>query len=362
LENWHLIESTEVRWLVDGLFPADGHAAIVGKPKAGKSSLVRNLIASVIKGRAFLDRDINIPQDASTSTPTPGGKTGGRVLYVHLDRKDQTARVVTELKQLGITAHDEVSRLRLMDERDITAKDDLEGRLLWLQSEVGAFKPHLVVIDLLPQLICTRSMNDYNEQLKGINALQDALTSAKFTGALVAVLHGRKATNASQPFDDVLGSTALRGSFSTLVMVSQDREEGRYTIQSDQTEREDPWGELDETILVRNPDGTLTLGMSTRELKKLTKDDKRERDIQRLWSYLDDNPGSDAETVYGALHITRDRFLELVRASGEFVHYTGRGVKGDPKLYIMKSLEGQSDNQHIAGKGDGDSDACNAIN
>jgi KaiC/GvpD/RAD55 family RecA-like ATPase len=102
MENWHLVENTPVRWLVDGLLPADGYSAVVGKPKAGKSTLIRQLIAAVIKSQPFLERSINIP---------PGT---GRVLYIHLDRKDRPARVAQELRQLGITGEDEVSRLALM--------------------------------------------------------------------------------------------------------------------------------------------------------------------------------------------------------------------------------------------------------
>jgi len=89
--NWYQLQTPQNTWLVDGLVTSDGHAAICGKPKAGKSSFVRSLICSVIKSKDFIGRHIDIP---------PGA---GRVLLIHLDRKDQPERVAEELRKLGIT-------------------------------------------------------------------------------------------------------------------------------------------------------------------------------------------------------------------------------------------------------------------
>jgi ribosome biogenesis GTPase A len=91
MKSWHLVEDIPTQWLVDGLLPADGYSAVIGKPKAGKSTLIRQLIAAIVKSEPFLDRSVNIP----TGT--------GRVLYIHLDRKDKPARVAKELRHLGIT-------------------------------------------------------------------------------------------------------------------------------------------------------------------------------------------------------------------------------------------------------------------
>ena len=236
MKNWHLVENIPVRWLVDGLLPADGFSAVIGKPKAGKSFFIRQLIAAVIKSQPFLDRQINIPTGTS------------RVLYIHLDRKDRPSRVAQELLQLGIMSDEEVSRLTFMVAEDLPViaapdkpSDSLDSRLKWLQEEVIKARPHLIVIDILQQFICASNVNDYSETLTGVNRLQDALTQVGYSGALVVTIHGRKASSSDQPFDDTLGSTALRGSFTTLVLLKQYRNECRYTIMSDQTERDERW-------------------------------------------------------------------------------------------------------------------------
>ncbi|WP_433965982.1 AAA family ATPase [Tunturiibacter gelidiferens] len=326
MNDWHLIPHTPVKWLVDGLLPADGYSALCGKPKAGKSTAIRNLIASVVKSRPFLGRPVNVPE------------SGGRVLYVHLDRKDKPARVVAELKTLGITSPDEVSRLHLMVAEDLPS-GSFQDRLDWLKSRITDAKPHLIVIDLLWQFVCATNANDYKATLDGINALQDALNQVAYEGALVVAIHGRKATNPDQPFDDVLGSTGQRGSFSTLLMLTQYRREQKYTIMSDQTEREAPWGELDETVIERNADGTLSLGQSFAELESGNKRAKRESDIQRLLKFLEVNPGSETEEIMVKLAMSKAHLLQLLATIDGLIYRTGRGVKGDPLKYFLRPLD-----------------------
>jgi Mrp family chromosome partitioning ATPase len=43
-------------WLVDGLLPTGGLSVLVGKPKAGKSTLARALAVAVARGEPWLGR------------------------------------------------------------------------------------------------------------------------------------------------------------------------------------------------------------------------------------------------------------------------------------------------------------------
>jgi hypothetical protein len=322
MQDWYVLQNPSVRWIVDGLFPADGHSAIVGKPKAGKSTLIRNLVASVIKSRPFLDRPVNVPQGT------------GKVLYIHLDRKDRPARVAAELKELEIT-DDEAPRLHFIVAEDLPA--DIDSRLQWLKEEIEEFKPNLLVIDLMLQFLDVQNSNDYNQVLKAINHLQDVLSEAHFEGALVAAFHSRKAVNPDCPADDVLGSTAIRGSFGTLILLSQNRKEKLYSIVSDQTDREQPWGEIDSTEIVRNSDGTMALGRSLYDLQKAEKAAKTVGDLRRLLSLLNDHPDSSMKDLIEALAISKPRLLALMERGGDLIASTGEGKKGRPKLYSLKS-------------------------
>ena len=203
--NWYEITAPSIPWLVHGLLANDSHSAFVGKPKSGKSTLVRNLAVSIVKGRDLLGRKVNVPT------------TGGRVLYIHLDRKDPIHDVADELRKLGITA-EESKRLMLMSSEDIP--QSLEARLLWLQDRVKDFKPQLIIIDLLFQFINVQESNSYVQVLAAINGLQDTLRKVNFRGHTVTAHHQRKAVSTQDPFDDILGSSSIRGSFATLHSVS----------------------------------------------------------------------------------------------------------------------------------------------
>lgn len=321
--SWYSIPSPEIAWLVAGLIPADGHASICGKPKAGKSTLVRNLITSVIKSRPLIGRAIDIPEGT------------GRVLYVHLDRKDQPWRVAAELRQLGITEQ-ESERLAFRTAQDIP--ESFDERLAWLQREVKEHKPHLVVIDLLWQFVIANNSNDYNAVLTGINTLQDALIKVGYKGALVVTLHGRKATNPNEPFDDVLGSTGQRGSFSTNILLTRYRQEAVYTIMSDQTERDDEYGEIPETILHRNSDGTLTMLRPFADLVKEDKAVKAEASVRRVLQYIAEHPGCEMDEITDGLGMAKKTVLDLLKKSPDMYRKTGDGKKGDPAKYFANIL------------------------
>jgi AAA domain len=323
--KWFEEPEVTTPWLVYGLIPADGYSSICGKPKAGKSTAVRNLIVSVIKSTPFLGRVIDLP-----------GRVG-RVLYLHLDRKDNPGRVSAQLKQLGLTEED-APRLTIRLAEHLPSKDYGE-RLKWLQDEVKASAPDLIVIDLMWQFVVAKNSNDYNAVLDGINDLQDALNEVGYKGALVAVMHGRKATNPNDQFDDFLGSTGQRGSFSTNIMLSQYKKDKLRTIASDQTDIEDRLGEIPETAIIRDPDGSLRLGPPVTELLKIDKKSKDEEDITKLLVFLDNNPGVEMETIIDGLAMSKKRTLSLLREVKDLTERAGKGVKGDPYLYFPKGGE-----------------------
>lgn len=319
--NWFEIAEPEVQWLVEGLFTSDGHAAIIGKPKAGKSLFLRNLIVAVVKGdRKFLDRTVDLP---------PGT---GRVLYCHFDRKDRPWRVVKELKQLGLTRED-AARLILRTAADMNAST-FEERLHWLREEVTALKPHLVVIDLLWQFAVVKNSNDFNAVLDAINTLQDELQESGYQGALLVTIHSRKAVSNTDAYDDMLGSTAQRASFNTLVMLTKRRAEDIYTVSSDQTDRDDTLGEIEERAISRKRDGTLELGRFVRDLVKEQKKNRAEEDIQRLLGFIAARPnGCEMDDMMTGLSMSKKYAQRLLGEVRNIVTTTGKGVKGDPHRY-----------------------------
>jgi RecA-family ATPase len=320
MKSWYDLPEPKLQWLVDGLIPADGHTAVVGKPKAGKSTFIRNLIASVVKSRKFLGRSVDLPNNS------------GRVFYLHLDRKDQDWRVARDLRALGIEK-DDSSRVILRTAAHMTATT-FEERLVWLREQVADAKPNLVVIDLLWQFVRAKNSNDYNAVLDGINTLQDTLRASGYKGALVVAIHGRKAVSATDQFDDILGSTGQRGSFSTIIMLTNRRSESVYTISSDQTERDDTLGEIPETVISRTPDGTLQLGQPIKDLLKQEKHNRFESDLQRFFQFVENHPGVEMDAITQSLGMSKKYALQIFAEAKAFVRRDGSGIKGDPFKYF----------------------------
>lgn len=319
--SWFHIPKPQVTWLVDGLIPADGHAAVCGKPKAGKSTFIRNLIVSVVTGREFLGRSIDLP--AGT----------GRVLYVHLDRKDQPWQVAQDLRELGITQGD-ADRVTLKTAEDVPF--DTNERLQWLGKNVVDVHPNLIVIDLLWQFVSAKNANDYTAVIDGINALQDVLTQIGYKGALVVALHSRKATNANDPADDILGSTAQRGSFGTNIFLTRYRKEGVYTILSEQTLRDEHFGEIDETVITRTAD-RLELGQSYTHIAMEQKQVMAEAQGQRVLNFIKGHSGCEISDITQGLGMSKKTVLDHIRAAPALVRTAGAGKKGDPHRYHLKN-------------------------
>ena len=324
MSDWYALPEEPVEWLVDGLITTDDCAAANGKPKSGKSTGIRSLIAAVVLGGKFLNRDVGVP---------PGT---GRVLYVHLDRKDRKHRVAKELRQLGIT-REAASRIRLLTEKDMPKDSGFDARCQWLADEIKSFMPNLVVIDLLLHFVRTKKgVNDYDTMIDAVAQLQDSLSECGYRGALLVSLHARKALG-EDVGDSVLGSTGIRGSLSTLLHFHHYRKEKIYTVQSDQSVRGDTFGELDETIVNRDAEtGVISLGAKYEDLKAQDKKDEWTLRRSKILGFIKANPGNTSDEIALALNMAKKTVLPILEALEKNldIRTTGAGIKGDPRLYF----------------------------
>jgi hypothetical protein len=316
--NWYLWKRPTTSWLVDGLIPSDGTCCFLGKPKAGKSSAVRNLAASVITNSKFLGRTVLTIEPA-------------KVLFLHLDRKDVGSQVAYDFSQL-IPSEDR-ERLILCVASDLPAT--FAERLAWLGQEVKGYQPSLIVIDLLMYFLVLKSANDYNETIQGINHLLDTLTKIKYKGALVVTQHARKAEGSSDSFDDGLGSTAQRASFVTNMMFKRRRDEGLYTVQSEQTLKDEKFGEIDESVIERQPNGEMRLTSLYAEIRQSQRQSVEETELSRLVDFIAERPNSTQADLVNGLGMSKPTVLRLLRKAQRdgLVLSEGSGVKGSEFRY-----------------------------
>lgn len=285
-------------WLLDGLLPAGGFAVLVGKPKAGKSTLARNLCKAVAHGEAFLGRAVR----------------QGAVLYLALEEK--RSQVKAHFRSLGVSPD---APLRVF-----VGTSPIDG-LSQLRTELERVRCQgepvaLVIIDPMFRLVRPRDGNDYAAMTA---ALDPVLALARDSGACVlATHHGPKGERAD--VDSPIGSTAIAGSADVLLVLKRN---DRYrTLSTVQRMGED----LPETVIELDPE--------TRAIR--TSGTRQEADVSGMKAAIVghlvtvsepvDEPAIDG-AVEGRTRTKREALRALVTDAK--VSRIGTGKKGDPYRY-----------------------------
>jgi len=193
----------EVSWVVDNLLPSGGFSIIVAKPKVGKSTIARQLALSVARGESFL-----------------GYKTTkGSILYVALEEK--RGEVQNHFRLLGATGEENLN---------VYIGSVPDEAYIWLEREVEAKKPILVIIDTLFRFAQVKDVNDYARITAALTPLLDL--TRKYSTHLMCVHHARKMSGDGA--DITLGSTAIFGTVDTAMIITKTREDGRRMIETQQ--------------------------------------------------------------------------------------------------------------------------------
>jgi phage/plasmid primase-like uncharacterized protein len=205
-----------VPWLVEGLLPLGGTSIFAGKPKAGKTTLVRQLAMAVAGGGTFLGR----------------ATAHGPVIYLAVEEKRSEVR--RHFRDMGATGAEEIY---------IHAALAPEDALEQLEAIAARHRPRLIVLDTMFRVVRVKDGNDY---VAVTNALEPIQQLARGSGAHVLSVHhmGKVARDGG---DGILGSTAIQGAFDTAVMI--DRRDQVRTLKSIQRYGID----LEETELSFDP-------------------------------------------------------------------------------------------------------------
>ena len=285
----------EVDWLVDKTLPARGFSLLVAKPKAGKSTLARNLALAVAQGRAFFGK------------PTQHGP----VIYLALEEK--RSEVKKHFRDMGATGEEEIY---------VFAASAPTDALQQIRVVAEEKKPVLIVIDPLFRLTRVKDGNDYAQVTA---ALEPLLVLARETGAHVLCVH-HAGKGEREGGDSILGSTAIFAAVDTALMMK--RTDRYRTISSQQRYGED----LPEMILrFDTQTRTITLGET-----KEREDTSKMKDA--LVGFLEgqDEPLSERDIKEGLEGNNRHKqtaLRELVEEKK--VSRTGAGKKGDPYLFSL---------------------------
>ena len=182
-------EAKNIDWLVGDLLVRGGFSVMAGPPKAGKSTLVRQLIKSVCEGGEFLGR----------------GVESGSVAYLTFE--EQPSILKKQFDAIGIT-----------DKHDIiihTGSALGQEPLLDLEEAIEDMRPDLVVIDTLFDISGLDDINSYKAVYDFLRKVRDI---ARNTDAHILGVHH---TNKTGQF---LGSQAIFGAVDTMFTMMQQRD------------------------------------------------------------------------------------------------------------------------------------------
>lgn len=179
-------EAGEVSWLCDELLTKGGFSLMAGPPKAGKSTLVRQLIKSVAQGCPFLGREV----------------TQGSVLYLTFE--EQPAILKQQFESVGIKPDDPIMIHTGVVFGD-SALDDIRDAII-------EHKPELVVLDTLFDISQLESINDYKEVK---TALAKIRMVARDTDTHIMGVHHTNKSGIGN--GSIMGSTAIHGAVDTLI-------------------------------------------------------------------------------------------------------------------------------------------------
>jgi hypothetical protein len=288
----------ETRWVVEGLLPSSGLSGEIGKPKAGKTTLVRNLVLCVARGEPFLDR----------------ATTKGSVIYLALEEK--LSEVKRHFRDMGATGDEPIH---------VHAASAPQNAIAELKQIIDSFKPVLVIIDPLFLLVRVKDGNDYAEVY---GALEPIKNLARESGThILCVHHSRK--GGSDGGDQILGSTAILASFDTALILN--RGERYRTLSSIQRYGVD----LEETVLNFDKETrTFSLGDA-----KMDAEATRVGDNILTFLALQKEPVREDvinDEAEGRTTFKRKALRELVQ-TGKILRF-GKGGKKEPFTYGHKDF------------------------
>jgi len=297
-----------ISYIVEGLLPSAGISLFAGKPKAGKTTLARDLALCIAQGKDFLNRTV----------------VKGSVIYLALEEK--RSEVKRHFQDMGVIGDEEIH---------IHAASAPQNAIAGLNELARIWTPRLIIIDPLFRFISVRDGNDYASVTK---ALEPLVNLARDTGAHVMCVHhlGKGEKNGA---DAILGSTAIYAAVDTAILLK--RSEKYRTIHSVQrygTDLEESVIEFDAETRTSKISGTKTEAEIDRIGKEICnyisaqKEPVFEKDIK--------------ENIEGT-NAYRVKALRNLVDTGKVIR-EGKGGKGDPYNYscsLVPCIYGEQQNK-----------------
>jgi RecA-family ATPase len=187
-------DKTEIDWVVDELLMVGGLSIISADPKAGKSTVARQLVKEVLRGGTMFGRKCR----------------KGAVMYFGMEEHTQVLN--KSFNRLGIKEEDPLL-IHVGDVLTDDAFNDFRETLIEL-------KPVLVVVDTMMDLIQVESENNYGEMKTKLRKLRQV---ARDSGThILCVHHNNKSggdNDKRRGNQRILGSQAISGGMDAILVI-----------------------------------------------------------------------------------------------------------------------------------------------
>lgn len=185
-----------VEYIVDVII-SKGLVILSAKSKIGKSWFALDLAIAVSSGADFLGFNT----------------TQGDVLYIDLENsKSLTQQRLVIL----LNGKDAPSGLTIVNDYSTMNDTFLEDISEYLEQNP---KVSLVIVDVFQKIKKSKSNNksDYDDVYENFTPLKEV--AEKYSISLILVMHDRKMTDATDPFANILGSTAIMGASDEIIVI-----------------------------------------------------------------------------------------------------------------------------------------------
>ena len=197
-----------VEYIVDVII-SKGLVILSAKSKIGKSWFALDLAIAVASGADFLGFNT----------------TQGEVLYIDLEN----SKALTQQRLVRLLNGAEAPRgLTIVNDYSTMNDTFLEDIVEYLEQNP---KVSLVIVDVFQKIKKAKSNNkaDYDDIYENFTPLKEL--AEKYGISLILVMHDRKMTDLSDPFANVLGSTAIMGASDEMIVIhKKNRNDAEATL------------------------------------------------------------------------------------------------------------------------------------
>lgn len=306
-----------VPWVIDGLLARNATMGVFAERKAGKTTLIEDLVPAALDGRQFVGKfAVNLPADADV---------------VLLDTEMPTDTLHGHYQRAG------VKNLRRLDLRPLRGREralDVRSDTIRARWASEITPGSLIILDCLYTLFGALGVSENSDEVVEVLAGIRALAAESAACGLVLVHHLGKDTERG-----ARGHSSLEGFPDVNVRIELDGPPSPDTPRIFSAYGRDV--AVEQGVLTLGDDGRLTLGGNPKAEKIVA---KHRADDDAVWALIERNSGLSVRGLYELPveqrgKLSRDRIREAVERLGLTNRIVNKGSDAAPEWHALTGVD-----------------------